>query len=63
MTRKPTIGWIVAGSLSVGAALAVVLVALPFAGAEENKISGVVLLAFAFGWALLATLSRPLASR
>lgn len=30
---------------------------LPFAGARENVISGVVLLAFAFGWASLAILS------
>ena len=58
MTRKPTIGWIVAASLSVGFALAVVLIALPLAGAEENKISGGALLAFASGWALLAVLSR-----
>ena len=58
MTHRPTIGWIVAASLIVGFVLAVVLVAIPFAGAEENMISGVVLLAFAFGWALLASLSR-----
>jgi pimeloyl-ACP methyl ester carboxylesterase len=57
-THRPTIGWIVAGSLLFGFLLAVLLVALPFAGAEENIISGVVLLAFAVGWALLALLSR-----
>jgi pimeloyl-ACP methyl ester carboxylesterase len=57
-THRPTIGWIVAGSLIFGFLLAVLLVALPFAGAEENIISGVVLLAFAVGWALLAVLSR-----
>lgn len=58
MTRKPTIGWIVAGSLIAGFVLAILLVALPFAGAEENVISGVALLAFAFGWGLLAGISR-----
>ena len=58
MTRRPTIGWIVAGSLILGFVLAVALVAFPFAGAEENMISGIVLLSFAFGWALLAVLSR-----
>ena len=58
MTRRPTIGWVVAGSLMAGFVLAVALVALPFAGARENTVSGVVLLAFALGWALLAFLSR-----
>lgn len=57
MQRTPRIGAIVAGSLITGFLTAVVLVALPFAGAEENVISGVVLLGFAFGWALLAALS------
>lgn len=58
MTRRLTIGWVVAGSLTIGLVLALALVALPFAGASENTISGVVLLAFAIGWALLALLSR-----
>lgn len=58
MTHRPTIGGVVATSLIVGFVLAVVLVAFPFAGASENIISGVVLLAFASGWALLRVLSR-----
>ena len=57
MQRTPPVGSIVVGSLITGFLTAVVLVAFPFAGAEENVISGVVLLAFALGWALLAVLS------
>ena len=45
------IALIVIGCLGAGLLLAVILVLLPFAGARENVISGVVLLAFAFGWA------------
>ena len=51
------IGWIVAGSLAAGLVVAFVLVAAPFIEAEENVLTGVVLLAFALGWALLAVLS------
>jgi pimeloyl-ACP methyl ester carboxylesterase len=51
------IGWIVAGSLAAGLVAAFVLVAAPFIEAEENVLTGVVLLAFALGWALLAVLS------
>lgn len=58
MTQRRTIGSIVAASLALGFILAVVLIAVPFAGAAENVISGIVLLAFASGWALLAVLSR-----
>ena len=54
---KWPVGLVVVGSLFVGLALAIVLVTLPFAGAEENVISGIILLAFAFGWALIAALS------
>ena len=43
--------------MAAGFFLAVILVLLPFAGERENVISGVVLLAFAFGWASLAILS------
>jgi pimeloyl-ACP methyl ester carboxylesterase len=50
----------VTGSLFTGLVAAIVLVASPFAGAQENVISGVVLLAFALGWALLAVLSSRL---
>ena len=44
--------------MAAGLVLAVVLVALPFIPGKENVLTGVVLLAFAFGWALLAVLSR-----
>lgn len=56
-SNRGHIGLVVFGSLAAGLLLAVVLVLLPFAGAGENVVSGAVLLAFAFGWALLAILS------
>ena len=55
--EKSRIGLIVAGSMAAGLVLAVVLVALPFIPGKENVLTGVVLLAFASGWALLAALS------
>jgi hypothetical protein len=51
------IGLIVAGSLATGLVTALVLVAAPFIQAKENVLTGMVLLAFALGWALLAILS------
>jgi hypothetical protein len=51
------IGLIVAGSLVAGLVTALVLVAAPFIPAQEGALTGVVLLGFAFGWALLAVLS------
>jgi pimeloyl-ACP methyl ester carboxylesterase len=57
MRRTRSVGSVVAGSLGMGFAAAIALVAFPFAGAREHVISGVVLLAFALGWALLAVLS------
>jgi pimeloyl-ACP methyl ester carboxylesterase len=50
-------GLIVAGSMVAGLIAAVVLVAAPFIPPEENALTGVVLLGFAVGWALLAVLS------
>jgi len=50
-------GLIVAGSMLAGLIVAVVLVAVPFIPANENALTGVVLLGFALGWALLAVLS------
>jgi pimeloyl-ACP methyl ester carboxylesterase len=55
---KGHIGRVVAGSLIGGLAAAIVLVAGPFAGAQEHVITGSVLLAFAAGWATLAVLSQ-----
>ena len=54
---KGHIGLIVAASLAIGLVVAVVLVAAPFVEAKENVLTGMVLLAFALGWALLAVLS------
>jgi len=55
--RTQRIGRIVAGSIFTGLVTAIILVALPFAGATENVISGGVLVAFGLGWATLAILS------
>ena len=43
--------------MAAGPVTALVLVVLPFIPAEENVLTGVVLLGFALGWALLAVLS------
>ena len=51
------IGAVVSASLAVGLLTAVALVAAPFIPARVNVLIGVVLLAFASGWALLAVLS------
>src|SRR5215210_3962830 len=51
------LGLIVSASLATGLVAALALVAAPFIPAKENVLTGVVLLAFALGWALLAVLS------
>lgn len=56
-SRLRSIGTIVTGSFLLGLVLAIFLVLVPFAGAEENVISGSMLLAFAFGWAMMAWLT------
>jgi pimeloyl-ACP methyl ester carboxylesterase len=56
-TGKGHIGLIVAGSLVSGLVASIVLVVGPLGGSQEHVITGAVLLAFAFGWALLALLS------
>jgi hypothetical protein len=48
---------IVAASLATGLVAALALSPAPFIPAKENILTGVVLLAFALGWALLAMLS------
>jgi len=56
-TATRPIGMVVVGSFAAGAVLAAVAVAAPFLEARENILAGGVLVAFAFGWALLAGLS------
>jgi pimeloyl-ACP methyl ester carboxylesterase len=56
-TTRGRMGLIVAASLTAGLVVALLLVAAPFIEAKENVLTGVVLLAFAFGWALLVGLS------
>lgn len=51
------VGPLVAGSLTMSLAAAALLVLGPFGGAQEHVIAGVTLLAFAYGWAMLAGLS------
>jgi pimeloyl-ACP methyl ester carboxylesterase len=55
--RRRTSAKVVAGSLFTGLASAAALVAGPFAGSGEGTTTGAILLGFAIGWALLATLS------
>ena len=57
--KRGHIGSIVVGSLAVGLLTAVALAAAPFVPTRMNVLTGVVLLGFAFGWALLAVLSVP----
>src|SRR5947207_7223447 len=54
---KGHIGLVLVGSLLSGLLAAIVLVVGPVAGSQEHVITGAVLLAFAFGWAMLALLS------
>ena len=56
--RERRIGLRVAGSMLAGAATALVLVVLAFGGAAEPVITGLALLGFASGWALLAFTTR-----
>jgi pimeloyl-ACP methyl ester carboxylesterase len=56
-TPEGRIGSIVAASLAIGLLAALAFVAAPFVPAKENVLTGVALLGFAFGWALLAVLS------
>jgi pimeloyl-ACP methyl ester carboxylesterase len=55
--RKGHIGLIVAGSVITGLIVASGLAVVVFGGAAEPVITGVVLLAFGLGWAMLAMLS------
>jgi hypothetical protein len=55
--RQEHIGRVVALSLAAGLVLALLLVFVVFPGDREHVTTGVLLLAFAAGWALLAALS------
>src|SRR3954451_14489719 len=59
-TTKRTSVKVVAASLLGGVASALALVAVPFADGGEATVTGAILLGFAIGWALVATLSRRL---
>ena len=61
--RRVRIGRIVAGSLAAGAAAAAALAFAPFATPDANVFTGMVLLGFAVGWALLAGLSTWLSDQ
>ena len=54
---------IVAASMAAGLVVAVALVAAPFIPARADVLTGVVLLGFAVGWALLAVLSVRVSDR
>ena len=61
--KRGPIWRVVVGSLLTGLLGALVLTLVVFAGAREHVISGSALLAFAFGWAMLAVLSTRLTSQ
>jgi pimeloyl-ACP methyl ester carboxylesterase len=56
-SRRGHIGLVVLGSIASGLVAALVLTLLVFGGDQEPTITGVTLLAFAAGWAMLAVLS------
>lgn len=56
-------GLVVAASLTTGLAAALALVAAPFIPPRGSVLTGVVLLAFAFGWGLLVVLSGRFSDR
>jgi pimeloyl-ACP methyl ester carboxylesterase len=56
-SRRRSVVVVIAGSLGAGAAAALILALVVFAGASENTITGSILLAFGLGWAMIAALS------
>ena len=56
-SRRRHVGGVVAGSLAAGLVAAVILPFLPVGTVDENFSTAMVLIGFAFGWALLAVLS------
>jgi pimeloyl-ACP methyl ester carboxylesterase len=63
LSSGPRTAMIAAGSIVSGLLAAIALVAVPVAGDGEHAITAAILLGFAFGWALLATLSARLTDR
>jgi pimeloyl-ACP methyl ester carboxylesterase len=61
--RREPIWRVVGGSVAAGFIGALVLTLGVFGGAQEHVISGSALLAFAFGWAMLAALSARFTSQ
>jgi pimeloyl-ACP methyl ester carboxylesterase len=57
MTARRRTGLVVAASTAAGLAAAGLLVAAPFVPADEHRLTAMVLLGFAVGWATLAVLS------
>jgi pimeloyl-ACP methyl ester carboxylesterase len=62
-SRTRSVTGVVAGSLVVGAAAALVLALVVFPGATEAVMTGSMLLGFGFGWALMAVGSARWTSR
>jgi pimeloyl-ACP methyl ester carboxylesterase len=56
-SRRGHIGLVVLGSVAFALVVALVLSLLAFGGSREPTITGVILLAFAAGWAMLAVVS------
>lgn len=61
--RTGPVARIIAGSLAAGAACALVLSLVVFAGGTESVITGSVLAGFGFGWALIAGLTSRYTTR
>ena len=61
--RRGPIWRVVGGSVAAGLIGALVLTLGVFGGAQEHVITGSALLAFAFGWAMLAVLSARFTSQ
>ena len=62
-SSRGRIALIVAASMAAGLVVAVALVTAPFIPARADVLTGVVLLGFAVGWALLAVLSVRVSDR
>lgn len=60
---RTSVGRVVAASLAAGGIAALILVLVVVPGAPEHVITGSLLLAFGFGWAMLAVLSGRLTSQ